>query len=142
MRIVLAGDHAGFAYKQEVLAYLLSKGLDAHDAGTHSNQSCDYPDFIHPAATKIEQGVFDIGLFFCGSANGVAITANKHQGIRAAICWNTEIAQLARLHNNANVICVPCRFVTLASAIEMIDSFLNTAFEGGRHQLRVNKIPC
>lgn len=99
-------------------------------------------DFIHPAASKIELGEYDFGVFFCGSANGVAITANKHPNIRAAICWNTEIAELARLHNNANVICIPCRFVSLESAKEMIDCFLRTAFEGGRHQLRVNKIPC
>lgn len=142
MRIILAGDHAGFSYKKAVLDYLNTKGYSVEDQGAFSEESCDYPDFIHPAAEKLEQGFFDFGVFFCGSANGVAITANKHQHIRAAICWNNELSELARLHNNANVICIPCRFVSLESTIEMVDLFIQTKFEGGRHERRVSKIPC
>lgn len=142
MRIILAGDHAGVNYKKDVFIYLKAKGYIVEDQGAFSEESCDYPDFIHPAAEKIEQKLFDFGIFFCGSANGVAITANKHSSIRAAICWNNELAELARLHNNANVICIPCRFVSLESTIEMIDLFIQTKFEGGRHERRVNKIAC
>ena len=142
MRIILAGDHAGVSYKKTILAYLEAKGYLVEDQGAFSEESCDYPDFIHPAAEKLEQGFFDFGVFFCGSANGVAITANKHSGIRAAICWNNELAELARLHNNANVICIPCRFVSIESTIEMVDLFMQTKFEGGRHERRVNKIAC
>jgi ribose 5-phosphate isomerase B len=142
MRIILAGDHAGFSYKKTLLDHLQAKGFQVEDNGAFSEESCDYPDFIHPAAEKIVQGFFDFGVFFCGSANGVAITANKHRDIRAAICWNNELAELARLHNNANVICIPCRFVSLESTIEMVDLFIQTKFEGGRHERRVSKIPC
>lgn len=142
MRIILAGDHAGVSYKKAILEHLKAKEYLVEDQGTSSEESCDYPDFIHPASEKLEQGFFDFGVFFCGSANGVAITANKHRQVRAAICWNNELAELARLHNDANVICIPCRFVTLELTIEMVDSFLQTKFEGGRHQRRVSKIPC
>jgi ribose 5-phosphate isomerase B len=142
MRIILAGDHAGYNYKKAILEYLKVKGFEVLDQGPFNEDSCDYPDFIHPAAEKIEKGFFDVGVFFCGSANGVAITANKHPFVRAAICWNNELAELARLHNNANVICIPCRFVTLESTIEMVELFIQTQFEGGRHERRVRKIPC
>jgi ribose 5-phosphate isomerase B len=142
MRIILAGDHAGFKYKKNVLDYLSLKGIHVDDGGSFDENSCDYPDFIHPAAQKISDGEFDFGLFFCGSANGVAIAANKHQKIRAAICWNCELAELSRKHNNANVICIPCRFVSLEETIKIIDLFLLTEFEGGRHAIRVDKIPC
>lgn len=142
MRIILAGDHAGVSYKKTILEHLKTRGYLVEDQGAFSEESCDYPDFIHPAAEKLEQGFFDFGVFFCGSANGVAITANKHSGIRAAICWNNSLAELARLHNNANVICIPCRFVSIESTIEMIDLFIQTKFEGGRHERRVNKIAC
>ena len=142
MRIILAGDHAGVSYKKTILEHLKAKGYLVEDQGAFSEESCDYPDFSHPAAEKLEQGFFDFGVFFCGSANGVAITANKHRDIRAAICWNNELAELARLHNNANVICIPCRFVSLESTIEMVDLFIQTKFEGGRHERRVSKIPC
>lgn len=142
MRLVLAGDHAGFVYKKEALEYLSKKGFEVEDGGTYSEASVDYPDFVHPAATKVEKGEVDFGILFCGSANGVAITANKHQGIRAAIAWNTELAALARQHNNANMVAIPCRFIDLETALAIIDTFLATAFEGGRHANRVNKIPC
>jgi ribose 5-phosphate isomerase B len=112
------------------------------DLGAHSTDSADYPDFAHPVANEVEQGEVSFGILVCGSANGVAITANKHQGIRAAICWLAEIASLARQHNNANIICVPARFVSVQEATEMIDTFINTPFEGGRHAQRVEKIAC
>ncbi len=142
MKLVLAGDHAGFAYKKEALEYLSQKGFTVEDEGTFSEASVDYPDFVHPAANKVEKGEAEFGILFCGSANGVAITANKHQGIRAAIAWNTELAALARQHNNANMIAIPCRFIDLQTALAIIDTFLSTAFEGGRHSGRVNKIAC
>ncbi len=142
MRIILAGDHAGVSYKKAIFEHLVAKGIEVKDQGAFTEESCDYPDFIHPAAEKLENGLFDLGVFFCGSANGVAITANKHPRVRAAICWNNELAELARLHNDANVICIPCRFVTLETTIEMVDLFIQTKFEGGRHERRVGKIPC
>lgn len=140
MKIILANDHAGFNYKEAVLRWLKEKGFSVFDQGCYSTESCDYPDFIHPAASKLESNQFDFGIFFCGSANGVAITANKHRSIRAAICWNIELASLARKHNNANALCIPCRFVDLDLAVKMVDTFLLTPFEGGRHQNRVDKI--
>lgn len=142
MKLVLAGDHAGFAYKKEVFDYLSKKGFEVLDEGAFSDASVDYPDFVHPAATKVERGDADFGFLFCGSANGVAITANKHQGVRAAIAWKKELAALARQHNNANMLAIPCRFIDLETALAIIDAFLTTAFEGGRHENRVNKIAC
>jgi len=139
-RIAIGADHAGFDYKE-----LLKKHLhhfELKDFGTYSTDSVDYPDFAHPLASAVENGEYDLGILICGSANGVAITANKHQGIRAALCWTEEIAQLARQHNNANVLCIPARFVTPETAIKIADKFLNTGFEGGRHQNRVDKISC
>ncbi len=141
-KIAIGGDHAGFEYKIELLKYLETAGYDAKDFGPFSNASCDYPDFAHPVALAVENNEFDLGVLLCGSANGVAITANKHQGIRAGLAWNTEVASLVRQHNDANIICIPVRFVSLAEAIDILKTFLNTEFEGGRHQTRVDKIAC
>lgn len=140
--IAMGADHAGIAYKQEVKDWLEKKGYQVKDFGTYTTDSVDYPDFAHPTAASVETGEAAFGILFCGSANGVAITANKHAGVRAGLCWLPEIAQLTRLHNDANMICVPARFVSIESAIEMIDAFMTTAFEGGRHQGRVDKISC
>ncbi|SIO48590.1 ribose 5-phosphate isomerase B [Chitinophaga niabensis] len=140
--VAIGGDHAGFAYKEEVISYLEGKGVQVKDFGTDSPDSVDYPDFAHPVASAVESGAFAYGILICGSANGVAITANKHQGIRAAICWGDELARLARSHNNANILCIPAKFVDTATAKEMVDIFGETAFEGGRHENRVNKIAC
>jgi ribose 5-phosphate isomerase B len=139
--IAIGSDHAGFEYKTKIVAYLRDElGIALRDFGTYSADSVDYPDFAHPVATAVESNEYEWGILLCGSANGVAITANKHAEIRAALCWQNEIAELARLHNNANIICIPARFVSLDTAKEMIKTFSQTAFEGGRHQSRVNKI--
>ncbi|MES2448709.1 MAG: ribose 5-phosphate isomerase B [Bacteroidota bacterium] len=140
LKIALGSDHAGFDYKEMLKSFL--NGYEIKDFGTYSADSVDYPDFAHPVAAGVEKNEFDFGILVCGSANGVAITANKHQGTRAAICWENEIAALARQHNNANVICIPARFVSTDLAKEMVITFLTTAFEGGRHQNRVNKMSC
>jgi ribose 5-phosphate isomerase B len=142
IKIAIGADHAGFEYKEMLREMLAELGYEVKDHGTYSTSSVDYPDFAHPVAEAVERKVSDFGVLVCGSANGVAITANKHQQIRAAICWTTEIAALARQHNNANVICVPARFVAQELAKEMVKTFLNTAFEGGRHGDRVNKMAC
>lgn len=134
-------DHAGYEYKEALRKWLDSEGYQVNNFGTDSPASVDYPDFVHPLCRAIEQGKSEFGILLCGSANGVAMTANKHPQIRAAVCWTVEIAHLARQHNNANVICLPARFVALDLAKEMVTEFLNTAFEGGRHQRRVEKIP-
>lgn len=140
--IAIGCDHAGFEYKQELVSHLEEKGFQVKDMGVYENKSVDYPDFAHPVAYAVEKREVSSGVLICGSGNGVAITANKHQGIRAALCWMPEIARLARQHNNANVICLPSRFVDVDLAKEMVDIFLNTQFEGGRHQTRVDKISC
>ncbi len=140
--VAIGADHAGFEYKDIITDLLKSKGLEVLDFGTNSADSVDYPDFAHPVAHAVESGQAAWGVLVCGSANGVAITANKHQGIRAAICWNEEVAKLAREHNDANIICLPARFVSIAVAESMVTLFSNTAFEGGRHQNRVGKIAC
>lgn len=140
IKIAIGADHAGFAYKEVLKDYLSNH--EVSDFGTFSSDSVDYPDFAHPVASAVENQDADFGILVCGSANGVAITANKHQQIRAAICWENEIAALARQHNNANVICIPARFVSTDLAKQMTDTFLNTAFEGGRHGKRVEKIAC
>jgi ribose 5-phosphate isomerase B len=140
--IAIGGDHAGFDYKETLIAFLKEKGLTYKDFGSHSKDSVDYPDFAHPVALAVESGEYAFGILICGSANGVAITANKHQHIRAAICWAEELASLARQHNNANVICIPARFVTVDIAKAMVGLFIDTPFEGGRHANRVNKISC
>lgn len=141
-KIAIGADHAGFHYKTAIANHLKELGYEVIDKGTYSEQSVDYPDFAHPVAESVETGESDFGVLICGSGNGVAITANKHQGIRAALCWTAEIAALARQHNDANIISLPARFVSLQDALRMTDIFLNTAFEGGRHQNRVNKIAC
>jgi ribose 5-phosphate isomerase B len=140
--VAIGSDHAGFEYKEDLISFLEGKGIAYKDFGTYSKDSVDYPDFAHPVATEIEEGRAAFGILLCGSANGVAITANKHQSIRAALCWGEEIAKLARLHNNANVICIPARFVREGDAENMVDLFMKTAFEGGRHETRVAKIAC
>ena len=140
--VAIGSDHAGFEYKEDLISFLEAKGISYHDFGTHSVVSVDYPDFAHPVAHAVENGEVAFGILLCGSANGVAITANKHQGVRAAICWGEEIAKLAREHNNANIICIPARFVREGDAEKMVQIFLNTEFEGGRHQQRVDKIAC
>jgi ribose 5-phosphate isomerase B len=140
--LAIGCDHAGFEYKEAIKQWLTEQGWNVSDKGTHSLDSTDYPDYAHPVASMVENDEAGVGILICGSANGVAITANKHQGIRAALCWNTEVASLARQHNDANVICLPARFVSLDDAKKMVEIFLTTAFEGGRHQNRVNKISC
>ena len=142
MKLVIGGDHAGYALKAELISYLLDRGLEVEDKGPFSTESVDYPDFSHLVANEVESGTATLGILICGSANGVAMTANKHPHIRAAIAWIPEIAKLARTHNDANILCLPARFITEADAKAMMDVFLETAFEGGRHQNRVNKIPC
>jgi ribose 5-phosphate isomerase B len=142
MKIALGADHAGFEYKELIKSHLEKGGHEVKDFGTNSPQSVDYPDFAHPVATAVEKKEFELGVLICGSGNGVAITANKRQGIRAAICWNEEISSLARQHNNANILCIPARFVSTELAEKITDKFLSTPFEGGRHETRVNKISC
>lgn len=140
--IAIGSDHAGFDYKEDLISFLEGKGLPFTDFGTHSKDSVDYPDFAHPVARAVEAGEAAFGILLCGTANGVSITANKHQGIRAAICWGEEIAKVAREHNNANIICIPARFVREGDAEKMVNIFMSTAFEAGRHAHRVNKIAC
>lgn len=140
--VALGADHAGFEYKELLKALLQAEGWQLSDKGTHGLDSVDYPDFAHPVAADVEQGKAAFGVLICGSGEGVCITANKHAGVRAALCWNNEVAQLCRQHNNANVICLPARFVSIDAAKEMLQSFIQTAFEGGRHENRVNKITC
>lgn len=139
-KIAIAGDHAGFTYKSEVVAYLKELGYEVTDFGTNSEASCDYPDYVHPLARGVQDGQFPMGILICGSANGVCITANKYAKVRAAIAWEPTLASLARQHNDANVICLPARFISLDTAKEIVKTFLETAFEGGRHQNRVDKI--
>ena len=140
LKIAIGSDHAGFKYKEELLKWLPQATVK--NFGTNSPDSTDYPDFAHPVALAVESGDFDFGILVCGSANGVAITANKHQGVRAAICWQPELAALARQHNNANVICIPERFMSLEDAKAAVETFLTTEFEGGRHATRVGKMSC
>ena len=140
MKIAIGSDHAGFGYKEAVKDHLIQGGHEVVDHGTFTESSCDYPDYAHAVADSVEHGAAQFGILVCGSANGVCITANKHAGVRAALCWEKEIALLARSHNNANIICLPARFVTIEAAMEMTDVFLSTPFEGGRHQARVEKI--
>lgn len=140
--IAIGGDHAGFSLKELLKTKLSEKGWSCKDFGPYSADSVDYPDFAHPVASSVESGETAFGILICGSANGVAITANKHQNIRAAICWTPEIAKLAREHNDANIICIPARFVSEETAAEMMELFMKTSFEGGRHLNRVKKIAC
>jgi len=138
--IAVGADHAGFAYKEAVIKMLVATGWQVADKGAYSLDSVDYPDFAHPVAAMVEEGKAAAGILVCGSGNGVCMTANKHQGIRAALCWTEELAALARQHNNANILCIPARFVPLKLAEKMVATFLATAFEGGRHERRVEKI--
>ncbi len=140
--IAIGCDHAGFDCKEDLISFLEGEKMEFRDFGTFNKDSVDYPDFAHPVAEAVESGDYAFGVLLCGSANGVAIAANKHQNIRAAICWGEELAELARKHNNANILCIPARFVRDGDAEKMLDIFMNTAFEGGRHATRVNKIPC
>jgi len=140
--IYVANDHAGVELKLAVAKHLEANGYIVINLGTDTLDSVDYPDFAHPLAKAIDEGKAQFGILICGSANGVCITANKHQNVRAALCWKNDIASLARQHNDANVLGLPARFITIEEGIEMVDTFLNTAFEGGRHQGRVDKIAC
>lgn len=140
--IAIGCDHAGYPYKNRVIAFLKSEGWTVRDFGTDSPDSVDYPDFVHPTAEMVESGEAQLGIVLCGSGNGVAITANKHQGIRAALCWLPELASLAREHNNANMLALPVRFIEEATAVDITRAFLTASFEGGRHARRVGKIAC
>lgn len=141
-KVAIGADHAGFEYKEAVKQQLEALGWQVDDKGTYSTDSVDYPDFAHPVAEDVAAGTAAFGILICGSGNGVCITANKHAGVRAALCWNEELASLARQHNNANVLCMPARFVPLDLAQKMVEAFIQTAFEGGRHEKRVGKITC
>lgn len=142
MKIAFGGDHAGYQYKELLKKQVEALGHEIKDFGPFSEASVDYPDFVHPLSAAVENQEADLGILICGSGNGVAMAANKHAGIRAALCWNKELAELARTHNNANVLCLPARFVSEDQALIMVLAFLTTAFEGGRHQTRVDKIAC
>ena len=140
--IAIGSDHAGYDYKMALVKWLIEMGYKINDKGVDENKSVDYPDYAHPVANSVEKGEAAFGILLCGSANGVCITANKHQGIRAGLSFETEVARLIRQHNDANVICIPARFVSLEDAKQMIEIFITTPFEGGRHLTRVNKIAC
>jgi len=142
MKIAIGSDHAGFEYKEALRDWLLKNNYEIKDFGTYTADSADYADFAHPVSLAVEKKEFEFGILVCGSANGVAITANKHQGIRAAICWTEELASLARQHNDANIVCIPARFLSLELAEKITDTFLHATFEGGRHARRVDKISC
>jgi ribose 5-phosphate isomerase B len=141
MTISIGNDHAGTEYKRAIVSHLEAKGYTVNNYGTNENDSVDYPDYVHPVATDVADNKVDFGILICGSANGVAMTANKHQKIRAGICWTKEITALTRQHNNANICCIPARYTAVQQAIKIVDTFLDTEFEGGRHQNRVDKIP-
>ena len=142
MKFSIGNDHAGVEYKEAIVAYLKREGHHVFNHGTDNNASVDYPDFIHPVAEDVSEKKVDLGIIICGSGNGAAMTANKHQKVRAALCWNKEIVALAREHNNANVLSLPARFISIPQALTMVETYLSTAFEGGRHQGRIDKMPC
>lgn len=142
MKISIGADHAGYEYKQQLIEKLKKEGHDVTDHGTDSPDSVDYPDFAHPVADDVSDKKAELGILICGSANGVAMAANKHADVRAAICWNVELAELARTHNNANILCLPSRHIAYELAEKLTDAFLENSFEGGRHERRVNKISC
>ena len=142
MKVSIGNDHAGPQYKEEIVSFLESKGHVVYNHGTNSQTSVDYPDFIHPVAEDVSSQKADMGIIICGSGYGASMTANKRKKIRAALCWTDEIVSLARQHNNANILSLPARFVSLNQAIKMVDTFISTNFEGGRHQKRIEKIPC
>lgn len=139
-KLTIGGDHAGYEYKELLKPLIESLGLTVDDKGPFSDASVDYPDFVHPVSKDVEEGIATAGILICGSGNGVCITANKYAHVRAALCWNEELAALSRQHNNANVLCIPARFVDIKTARAMVTTFLTTAFEGGRHEKRVAKI--
>lgn len=140
MKIALGSDHAGFELKSKLINHLKNNNYKVKDFGTNSEESCDYPDYAHAVANAVESDEFDLGLLMCGSGNGINITANKHQGVRSALAWKPEIAELAKLHNNANILTLPARFISEEEALSILKAFLNAEFEGGRHERRVNKI--
>lgn len=140
--VAIGSDHAGYEYKNAIISFLEGKGIDYKDFGTYSPDSVDYPDFAHPVANEVAGGKASFGILICGSANGVAMSANKHQTIRAAVCWGIELAELGRKHNDANIVCIPARFISESDAEKIVDVFMNTEFEGGRHSRRVDKIAC
>lgn len=142
MKLSIGNDHAGTSYKDALLEYLTSKGMEVTNHGTDSEDSVDYPDFVHPVAKDVQEGRVDFGIIICGSGNGANMTANKHKGVRSALCWNKEITALAREHNDANVLSIPARYTSIPQAVEMLKVFLETKFEGGRHSKRVEKINC
>lgn len=142
MKISIGNDHAGPEYKEAIMKILKNQGHELKNYGTDTTSSVDYPDFIHPVAEDVSQGKARLGIIICGSGNGAAMTANKHQKVRAALCWNKELVFLARQHNDANILSLPARFLSIPQAIAMVETFVNTEFEGGRHQGRIDKIPC
>lgn len=141
MKVAFASDHAGYRLKEYIKAVMSEKGYEIKDFGTHSEESCDYPDYAHPAALSVEDGECDFGIAICGTGNGIAMSLNKHQGIRAALCWLPEIAALAKQHNNANILVMPARFISNEGAKAILNAYLEAEFEGGRHQRRIEKIP-
>ena len=142
MKLSIGNDHAGTAYKNAIVNYLKSKSIEVINHGTDTDASVDYPDFVHPVAKDVESQTAVLGIIICGSGNGANMTANKHQGVRSALCWNSELVALAKQHNNANVLSIPARFVSIEEALEFVEVFLKTPFEGGRHERRVEKIAC
>ncbi len=142
MKIAIGNDHAGTEYKLAIIGLLKSMDIEVINHGTDGNDSVDYADFIHPVASDVEADKADLGIIICGSGNGACMTANKHQKIRAALCWTTEIVKLAKEHNDANILSLPARFISLPQALEMVKVFIDTSFEGGRHERRIEKIPC
>lgn len=142
MKIAIGNDHAGPDYKHAIVSFLEASGHEVQNHGTDTVDSVDYPDFANPVAKAVHEQSVDFGILICGSANGVAMTANKYANVRAGLCWTNEIVELVRQHNNANVLCIPARFTAIPQAVKMVETFLNTEFEGGRHQRRVEKIRC
>ena len=142
MNFSIGNDHAGVDYKEAIVSYLRSKGHQVTNHGTDTEASVDYPDFIHPVAKDVSSKTVDLGIIICGSGNGASMTANKYQDIRSALCWTKEIVALAREHNNANILSLPARFISIPQAIAIVEVYINTEFEGGRHQNRIDKIPC
>ncbi len=140
-KLAIGSDHAGYKLKEEIISFLIKEEFEVKDFGTYSEESVDYPDFAHPVAESIGNGLYNKGILICGSGIGVCITANKHANIRAALCWNTEVAAISRLHNDANIVCLPARFIDSTLAIDIVKIFLSTEFEGGRHERRIKKIP-
>ena len=142
MKISIGNDHAGVSYKEAIIAYLEEKGFEVQNYGTDTEDSVDYPDYIHPVAKDVSDGKADLGIIICGSGNGAAMTANKHQKVRAALCWTKEIVALAREHNNANILSLPARYISIPQSLAMVETYISTDFEGGRHQGRIDKMPC